>query len=169
MLYGHVQGDGAVWCAAVSAVLLHTMLSANNTAGHICRAVCECVCRHKDPTLLQQIIQGLPFACFVSECSTQQDPSAWLKAAESFLTAWRYAEQQLLAAPAWEGQGAGPQAAAAVQLTQTSGPGSVKTPAADAHSAEDTRAGMCRDEHMDQSTARSCSDETIVMLCNRLH
>lgn len=53
-------------------------------------------CRHKDPALVQQVMQGLPFLSFVGEHnSSQQDPTAWLAAGESSLGAWRAAEEEL--------------------------------------------------------------------------
>lgn len=54
--------------------------------------------RHKDPALLQQVMQGLPFLSFVGEnSSVQQEPMAWLKAGELTLGAWRAAEEDLQA------------------------------------------------------------------------
>lgn len=55
--------------------------------------------RHKDPALLQQVMQGLPFLCFVGEHSSlqaqQQDPTAWLRGGEASLGAWRAAEEEV--------------------------------------------------------------------------
>lgn len=61
-------------------------------------------CRHKDASLLQQVMQGLPFLCFVGEHSSAQDPLAWLKAGETTLAAWRAAEEELWTAQHADGQ-----------------------------------------------------------------
>lgn len=69
--------------------------------------------RHKDPALLQQVMQGLPFLSFVGEnSSVQQEPMAWLQAGEETLGAWRAAQEDL---QALSGQATAASAAAAVQ------------------------------------------------------
>eukprot|EP00879_Flechtneria_rotunda_P012714 GHRR01013277.1.p1 GENE.GHRR01013277.1~~GHRR01013277.1.p1 ORF type:complete len:1835 (+),score=708.37 GHRR01013277.1:594-6098(+) len=58
------------------------------------------LCRHSDPALIQQVMQGLPFLSFVGEQSSDSDPQAWLAAGQEALKAWKSAEEGRLKDPA---------------------------------------------------------------------
>eukprot|EP00878_Enallax_costatus_P033710 GHUV01037261.1.p1 GENE.GHUV01037261.1~~GHUV01037261.1.p1 ORF type:complete len:284 (+),score=83.78 GHUV01037261.1:631-1482(+) len=58
----------------------------------------QAICRHTDPALLQQIMQGLPFLSFLDQqAASRTDPMGWLSAAKDAMRAWRVAEEFLLA------------------------------------------------------------------------
>jgi hypothetical protein len=59
------------------------------------------LCRHTNHALLQQVMQGQPFLCFLADSQRQQQQqqqqgtSDWLAAAEQVLCECRQAEEQL--------------------------------------------------------------------------